>query len=375
MEMIDFDFGARLIPGCTADGPGCWGFFRVGCSSYGPGSACTGGSEILRWIAPTGATHSVLKPFFDVSSLTALGDLNKDGVPDFLMSTTGLKSSFVSAIDGVTGQALWQATSALPEAGTSVAVGKTFIALGAPDHGTSGAVQLVGFDGQPIGDPIVGPESGEKFGSSIAFTGGMLLVGAPGAANGKNGFGGRIYAVTPFSKHPLFLLDGHSVKARIGDVAPVATSYGGSDVLLVPSGHRVLVVERVGQKYGQLGKVITDLSTDDGSQSPQPVSLSAPADFDGDGVREVAVGIPGYSKSAGTVGFLSEDGKIRASGITTKSGTRFGESVVALGDLDGDGASELGVTIPGMHIPGAPYPGSFVVLRKLEPTKSFEKKL
>lgn len=51
----------------------------------------------------------------------------------------------------------------------------------------------------------------------------------------------------------------------------------------------------------------------------------------------------------------------------------FGQSVLALGDLDGDGASELGVTLPNLKVPGAPFGGTFLILKRAQKPKSLAK--
>ena len=130
----------------------------------------------------------------------------------------------------------------------------------------------------------------------------------------------------------------------------------------------LLVIERMTKKYGQLGSTLKTITT--GTNGP--LSLSQLADFDGDGVLELAVGLPSQSKGAGTIGFVSEDGKLRGSGIL--GAPDFGTRVVALGDLDGDGASELGVSLPATKVAGAPFPGAFGVLKKLSKVKSFTQK-
>lgn len=84
-------------------------------------------------------------------------------------------------------------------------------------------------------------------------------------------------------------------------------------------------------------------------------ALSAAGDVDGDGVTDLAVGAPG----AGAVWilFLNPDGTVRAEqkiaegvgGFTGPLGNAndsFGEGVAALGDLDGNGVTDLAVGAP-----------------------------
>jgi hypothetical protein len=371
MGVMDFDFGARLIPGCLADGGDCWGFFRVGCGTYGAFGACDGGNEIVRWLAPTGAMHAIAASELDLGNVSTFGDITKDGVPDLLISGTSGKAPSLAAVDGATGKGIWQLPASTSLDITSIAVGQSYIAIGAPEYSpkkagaSHGAVQLVSLDGKLLGEPFVGA-AGERFGASIAFTSGMMLVGAPGVPvkMSKKPGSGRIYAITPALKKPLLVLDGDEVKASIGASAPVAMVFGGKDTLVVPSGGQLLVMERL-KKYAQVGSILKTITASSGS-----VSLSALADFDGDGVREIAVGVPSQLKHASTIGFMSEDGKLRGSGLAGSNG--FGANVIALGDLDGDGASELGVTLPNTKLPGAPFPGAFAVLTKLskKPSKT-----
>ena len=120
MELVEFDFGAHLLPGCLADGPGCWGFFNLACSGYGPGGTCFGGGLISRVLAPSGARHSIASFSYDATTVKALRDITGDGVLDLLLSAQDQKLPAVFVIDGASGQTLWQAASQLSGFGASV---------------------------------------------------------------------------------------------------------------------------------------------------------------------------------------------------------------------------------------------------------------
>jgi len=93
-----------------------------------------------------------------------------------------------------------------------------------------------------------------------------------------------------------------------------------------------------------------------GSSDIFGVSVSALGDLDGDGVTDLAVGAPedddgGEGRGAMYVLFLKTDGTVKSYQkisntegsftATLNTGDRFGASVTAMGDLDGDGVTDL----------------------------------
>ena len=85
-------------------------------------------------------------------------------------------------------------------------------------------------------------------------------------------------------------------------------------------------------------------------------SVASLGDLDGDGVTDLAVGAiyddtGGTNRGAVHVLFMNSNGTVKSSqkiasgiggGPTLANGDQFGASVAALGDLDGDGVTDLG---------------------------------
>lgn len=75
------------------------------------------------------------------------------------------------------------------------------------------------------------------------------------------------------------------------------------------------------------------------------MAVASPGDLDGDGIAELAVGVPG--DGAVWILFLHDDGSVKSeqkiSGMSTGTFGAFGTSLAALGDFDGDGIGDLAV--------------------------------
>jgi hypothetical protein len=101
-------------------------------------------------------------------------------------------------------------------------------------------------------------------------------------------------------------------------------------------------------------------------------SVASIGDLDGDGIGDIAVGADkddtgGYNRGAVYVLFMNTNGTVKSStkiahntgsGPALVNGDRFGSSISALGDLDGDGVTDLAIGAAG----DGPYRGAVHVL-------------
>lgn len=88
-----------------------------------------------------------------------------------------------------------------------------------------------------------------------------------------------------------------------------------------------------------------------GAEKLPPVDAMAVGDFDGDGVTDVAVGLPQVTvarkKKAGQVRIYSgKTGKLIATVSGAEKEEELGGSLAAVGDVDGDGATDLAIGSP-----------------------------
>jgi hypothetical protein len=227
------------------------------------------------------------------SSVTALGDLDGDGVSELLVGAQ-------QDDDAVTDR------------------GAVYVLFLRADGTVRGTRKLDAAGGLVPGLAL---DNDDRFGSGLAFLGDLdgdglpeALVGAPGDDDGHNNAG----AAYVLSLRP----DGSAAASqKISDFA------GG-----LPTS----------------GALVFGNGADFGS------SLARVGDLDGDGLPELAVGAPDETFARGLVYllFLDADGRLRTHrALGEGHGTpdafaldpqdHFGTSVAALGDLDGDGVSEL----------------------------------
>jgi len=114
--------------------------------------------------------------------------------------------------------------------------------------------------------------------------------------------------------------------------------------------------------------------------------LESIGDLDGDGISDVAVGLAGFTGIDGTVWiqFLKADGSVRnIQAITDGVGgfndnlniyDRFGRSIASLGDLDGDGVTDIAVSAHGDDDGGNAHGAVYILFMNVDGTvKSHQK--
>jgi len=330
-------------------------------------------------------------------SMASLGDLDGDGVTDLAVAAPlddtgggpyGVVNILFLNVDGTVKNVakIDDATNGFLQ-GRSVASlgdldgdGVTDLAVGTPNDGGSGrgAVHVLflnangsvknklkigfGYNGGPI------LASYDRFGSSVASLGDVDGDGVTDLAVGAIGDDTGGYASNRGAVHVLFLNANGTVKNKL----KIANNTNGGPTLANNSSFGYSVAS-----LGDFdGDGVPDLSVAAGggvyllflnangsvknsliASATYGGSMASVGDLDGDGVTDLAVGAAGddtggLDRGAVHVLYLNANGTVKSSlkiadntngGPTLANGDLFGWSVASLGDLDGDGATDLAV--------------------------------
>ncbi len=305
------------------------------------------------------------------TALAGLGDLDGDGLPDWAVGTPsgaaaqGSPGGYVEIRSGASGSILLRleghlgrgrfgaALAALPDLDRDglpdLLVGAPLANGDAPVSGTATAYSSR--TGMPLRQ-LTGKIPYGDFGRALAGIGdlngdgvGDFLVGAPGeSANGRNS--GSVFVYSGADGYLLYRLVGQSPDLRFG---AALAALGDLDQDRVPD----FAVGAPGAGKDSAGQVVL-YSGKDGHVLrvfPGPIphgnfgfALAALGDLDGDGRTELGIGAP--AADAGLARIVSGDGKTLYELRGTNLGSRFGAALSAVGDVDHDGHDDFALGAP-----------------------------
>jgi hypothetical protein len=320
------------------------------------------------------------------SAVANAGDVNADGIDDFIIGASGSSPSGISGAgsafvySGATGSLLHRFDGELPSygLGSSVAGAGDFDSDGYDDlivgvpfaspGGLYGAVHHAGsvniYSGQTgaVLHRFDGALTYDSLGTAVTGAGDIngdgiddVILGATWAAIGGIYRIGAVYVHSGDTGDLLYQIDGPGVYSRVGQTISKAgdvNSDGYADFFIGAAGAEVNGVDGVG--YAQLysGATGTLLMHFDGHVQGLRFgwSVTGVGDVDGDEVPDLLVGAPGREGSSPRLGeafvYSGASGglihHLRGEDIVG----HFGTSVAAAGDVDGDGLDDLVVGAP-----------------------------
>jgi len=299
------------------------------------------------------------------SGLESAGDVNGDGVEDVIASAPGADKAYVySGKDGhvlvtFSGEAKGDTFgNHVSSVGDIDHDGFADVIVGAPYNNAAGhhagrAYVYSGKDGHLL-CTMTGQHAEDEFGSAVSgfsdakFS--FVVAGAPGAGVHRTG---RIYVYTDPCAKPKFTFDsddtgkqlGYMFVSILGDVdgdgVPDIFASDWRNAAKGPATGRVYVYSG---KTGKRIRAFTGETPGEGFGTTQSVA----GDVDGDGVADLIVGSWQYGGAAVSGGraylYSGKSGRLLKTYTSKVPGETFGFDAVAIGDVDGDGTSDLLIT-------------------------------
>lgn len=319
------------------------------------------------------------------NGLEGAGDVNHDGIGDVIAGAPGNSRAYVYS--GRDGRLLLTLTpDSLNEsfgqsasgAGDQNGDGFADLIVGAPGSNAAGqgagrVYIFSGKDGSRL-RVIDGDHAGDAFGSIVAGTrnrsGTPLLIGAPGAGPGNHG---RVFVFEIKSPRPRFVIEGDSTGVALG--AMFTSVVGDVDGDKVPDFYASDFTNSAkgpstGRAYvnsGADGHRLLTL-TGEGPGNGFGIGSADVGDVNHDGHADLLVGAWQFSGAAPSGGkvylYSGKDGSLIRSITGRIPGETFGFDATGIGDVDGDGVSDLLLTSSWSNIKGFQTGRMFVISGK-----------
>jgi FG-GAP repeat protein len=343
------------------------------------------------------AESNQVSAFFGQAVATA-GDVNADGYADVIIgapnysngqSQEGRAYVYLGAATGPLASPVWTAESdqanahfgwSVSTAGDANGNGYAEILVGAPyydDVQTDRGRVYMYFGGASGPAPAAiwtaeGDQTGAFFGTSVSTAGDLngdgyadAIVGAPGEDNDQSN-AGRVYvyfgSVSAFATLPGWTAETHQFAASFGGAVATAGDVNGdgfSDLLVgaytydngqTDEGSAFLYLG----SPGDIAPGVPWSTEGNKADAKFGTSVATAGDVNGDGFSDVLVGAPHYDDG------LADQGKAflylgSASGLATtpvwtatgdQAGAYFGNSAATVGDINGDGFSDIMIGAP-----------------------------
>jgi hypothetical protein len=293
------------------------------------------------------------------------GDTDRDGVPDVIASSPGAgKTRIYSGRDGRV-LLTFTAESKDDNFGRHVATagdvdrdGHADVAVGAPANGAGGkgagrAYVYSGKDGRRL-LTLTGERAGDGFGSTVAgYADGkrsFLIVGAPGAGPRKSG---RTYVYEKLSTKPKFVIEsdesGKALGAMFTSVVGDVDGDGMPDIYAsdFQNAARGPSTGRIYVHSGKDGRRLFALTGETAGEG-FGIGPAAAGDVDHDGHADLIVGSWQYAGAAVSGGraylYSGKNGGLLKTYTCRIPGDTFGFDALGMGDVDGDGTTDLLIT-------------------------------